>query len=648
MKKLLSLVLSLIVAISLVTGLAINVVATTEPDAGDGTTTPVTVSTDAPNVLIHSITASQRPVYSGNTFELSFTLVNEGVLDVSNSVVNFGFSQSSFVPAQNKAYVNSNSIPSNHILSKPTTSSGLLDEIDETHSISVTAVDSLSTGVHPLTITVDYEYQTADGTTKTGTATETAYIEVKNREDDEVEEEVLTSANLSIENVTASKSTVIAGEEFSLTFDMINEGTGTATNIKIAPTYSQTTFLPKTLNTVESVSDIKKDSTKEESITFKTDSKMATGYYPLELVYTYEDEQSGTTSGSGDNTTTTPMQSTGKYTTYIYISNPELDAEDEEDEEEEDEVNTTPRVILEGYTVDVENIMAGQAFNFAFTLKNTSQVLNVGNMKVSINSADGVFTAVEGSNSFFTQTLNMGVSEDYSIQLNTGSATETKSYPITITVEYEDEKGRAFSSTETINLLVTQPIRAKISNFYYPPESYGTYPIDLEFSYFNEGKSPFYNVKISVEGDFTSMDGEQYVGSLPASSYDDTRISVFPNGIGTMEGVLVLEFEDTTGTEQRLEEPFTINILEDVWIDPGPTPEPEFPFIDPMTGQEVIGFDEFGMYIYAEEGISFTTILLIAGGAGLVAIVVIIIVVVKIKKKKAKKAEDDDEDEDDI
>ena len=147
-----------------------------------------------------------------------------------------------------------------------------------------------------------------------------------------------------------------------------------------------------------------------------------------------------------------------------------------------------------------------------------------------------------------------------------------------------------------------------------------------------------------MEGDFSMERGDEYIGALGASSYDEYQGMIFASGTGEQNGILVLKFENSTGTEQRIEKPFSVNISEESFDQP--VDEPMFP--DDGMG-EIIDWDEDGNPIFAStdksDGLAWWVITLICVGGAAVITVVVIIIVKKAKKKKQQNLDDDDDDE---
>ncbi|MFA5658409.1 MAG: hypothetical protein WC900_03920 [Oscillospiraceae bacterium] len=567
MKKILSTGLALIMLVTLMLSQSIAVLA------------------ESASIFTVKFSTQLKEVKAGSTFDINFSVYSSAYLEEATASVNY--SAETFLPIDLNTVKNLGSIDSG---------SG------KNLSMRINTYSKMKTGYYPLTLIFygkDY-----DNVEYTGTYT--TYISVVNESADEQADPSVT-----IDKFSSPTSTVTAGNEFDLTFSMVNSGGQTAKDINVQiMNLSSDTFAPTQLETVEKVGDLASKKSATTTIRLKSSESLKTGSHPIEIGYTYINSEG--------------VAIEGKYTTYISINNPT------KPEDSDETTTSTPRIILENYSVDVDSIVAGKPFNFVFALKNTSTATSIGNMKVTIESADGIFTAVQGSSSFYTQTLGIGKVEQYAIDLLPKSGVEAKSYPIKILIDYEDSKGTAYSSSETINLQVTQPVRFEVSNFVFPTESYGSNPCFISFRYYNKSKTALSNFSISVEGDFTLEAGEEYIGSFAANSYDEYESMMYPSGMGTLNGVLVFKYEDAAGNEQRIEEPFTIEVFE------------EEPYI-PSEGDIIVDPDKPLDPGLEEEGgmAGWQIALIIAGGCAVVAVVVVIIV----KKKKKSKLDDDFDDE---
>ncbi len=146
-------------------------------------------------------------------------------------------------------------------------------------------------------------------------------------------------------------------------------------------------------------------------------------------------------------------------------------------------------------------------------------------------------------------------------------------------------------------------------------------------SYVKISKNPIYNLSIAVEGTgFTASEASSYIGNVQAGSGDYYEANLTADAPGTIDGKLILTYEDASGKQFSLERPFTTTVQE-MTYDPG-MDMPEEPVVEetglPLAGKIAIGV-----------------------GAGVVVIVVVV-VILKVRRKRRRKAVPDfDEDDDD-
>jgi hypothetical protein len=340
---------------------------------------------------------------------------------------------------------------------------------------------------------------------------------------------------------------------------------------------------------------------------------LSNGNYPLTVMIKYSDTGEG---GAFINSDSMEV--------YIYVNRPE------KVETEEKQDGSVPRVIIGNYSISVETVVAGGPFELAVTLLNTSVSKNVKNLKVTVTDKDGIFIPVAGVNSFYIPELPIGQTADIVITLMPKQDAETKSFPVSISLDYEDAKDVPYAVTESLSIPVYQPQRLEIMNVMFYEDGMGT--AMLSFQFINKGKSSLYNMNIRVEGPMTAMEGDYYVGTFAAGQSDYLEEVIIPQMYGEIEGYIVIEYEDTSGTMQELRSPITAFISEPFFPDPGEwtpiEPGPGWPGME--GGDESEGGGIQGWLLWA-----------VIGGAVLICGIAAIVVVKKIKRRKFEM--DDDE-----
>lgn len=349
------------------------------------------------------------------------------------------------------------------------------------------------------------------------------------------------------------------------------------------------------------------------------DTEVKTGNYPLTFTMSYKDSSGAVL--------------TSNETIYVQLTR-SADA---------DGKDSTPRIIVSKYSTDVEVIQAGQAFTLDFTLKNTSSKSVISNLKVVIDStvisgtgtgananSGAVFFPAEGSNSFYIASIASGGEKSETIKLMAKQDVEPGVYPVLLKLDYEDEEGKALTSTEQISFSVTQEQRLDVQALTIPTESMMGSPIPINFQYINKGKATISNLSVTVEGDFSLEGGSQYIGNLTAGYNDYFDNIVTATKEGALKGEIVLKYEDSTGGEVEKRTPFEVNVSAGGMG-------------DDIGGGMIPGMGG-GIEPMPETKSSLTTILWIGIPALVVVVGVLAFIIIKKKRKAKRELVEDEED----
>lgn len=304
-----------------------------------------------------------------------------------------------------------------------------------------------------------------------------------------------------------------------------------------------------------------------------------------------------------------------------------------------------PRIIVAKYSIDTDQIKAGQSFTLDFTLENTSGDKSLSNIKVVVDSESGktsgtqtaptsaVFFPAEGSNSFFIEKLGTKQQVSRSIKLMASQDVEPGVYPVILRLEYDSDSMAGITSEENISFPVNQEQRLDITGFTPPTDGMVGQFIPVNFQYINKGKATIYNFSVNIEGDFTLDGGDVYVGNLAAGFNDYFDSSISPVKEGVCKGAIVLKYEDSQGKQLEKKIDLSVNAMamdmggnfkDDSGMIGGVMPTPDGMMIDPKTGE----------LVPVKKGPSVVMIVVIA--AIVLAIAAVVFIVIK-KKRKAKK-----------
>ena len=236
---------------------------------------------------------------------------------------------------------------------------------------------------------------------------------------------------------------------------------------------------------------------------------------------------------------------------------------------------SVPRVIVTGFDTDPGTVKAGSNFKLVIHLKNTSKKTAVTNMLFDLQApASGTdeaaeapaFLPVSGSSSIYLDKIPANGTKDISIDLNSRADLIQKPYSITMTMKYEDGNAKQFEGESSLAIPVTQEARFEFSEIQIMPDTVAVYEeANITCNLYNLGRVKMYNVKAKFEGD--AIEGEeQFIGNLEsgATGTIDGIVTAVAESYDESNCKLVLTYEDDSGKEYSVEQPFTMTITSEM------------------------------------------------------------------------------------
>ena len=213
------------------------------------------------------------------------------------------------------------------------------------------------------------------------------------------------------------------------------------------------------------------------------------------------------------------------------------------------------------------SVQAGQTFEVSFVLRNTSTKTRVSNMKVTVASPDAAFLPTAGTSSLFIPGIRPGNYASRTMTFRALPSLEAKPYAMTISIEYEDSKANAYTSTENVAIEVTQELRASASSPQLLPEMLMVgQQGSLTFNIQNQGRSKLFNAKATIPEGQPITAPEVFVGTIEpgASGAVDMMVTAEAEAAGPVE--ILVTYEDDEGTEK--------SFTQDVQVMAAPMPDP--------------------------------------------------------------------------
>jgi hypothetical protein len=337
---------------------------------------------------------------------------------------------------------------------------------------------------------------------------------------------------LSFENIQSPQGAISSNVDFTIGFDLANKGAGKARNIKVTLA-SDKEVVTRTLSTVV-LDSLDKSASKRLSFTLFATDDAVTKNYPVAISLEYEDAYGA------------------KYTATQYVGV----------FVENGAGKSVPRIIVDKYGFDPVDIGAGEDFKLKLSFLNTSGATVVSNIKATLTSEDGVLTPSNSGNTFYIEAIGSKKSVEKELMLHVKPDAEAKSYVLSVNFDYEDEKGTAITSKETISVPVTQNPRLLTGDLSVPTDTFTGQPVQIYIDFYNMGKSILYNLMVKAEGDFEGQNLSYYVGNFEPGRSDSFDTSIIPKAPGTLKGNVVFSFEDAGGKVSEIKKEFSVNVTE--------------------------------------------------------------------------------------
>ncbi len=285
-----------------------------------------------------------------------------------------------------------------------------------------------------------------------------------------------------------------------------------------------------------------------------------------------------------------------------------------------------PKILVKDFSFGGNSVEAGKEFTLQLTLFTTSGNANLQDVMVGLNFGElkGVSLA-SGSMNTYVGEMAPNSTKTISYKIITDATIEPGA--ISINVNLTSKNGEA--ATSPISIPVTQPERFDITNMEAPETIMMGEEGYLSVTFVNKGKSAINNLSAEIQGENLANPGQsQFLGNIAAGTENSVDFSVMAAAEGTINGKVILSYEDAKGEVKTLEKEFSCTVE--------PMPEMDFDPMDPGMMDPTMTDTAPGMPIW---GWALIVV-------GVVAVVVVVVVVVKKKQKAKKLAQLEDEDED--
>ncbi len=361
------------------------------------------------------------------------------------------------------------------------------------------------------------------------------------------------------------------GEKKVLTLDITNVGDAPALNMKVTPVVSNdvaafpfkitnafweesivNTVDPSTLTGDLTTSDLGDAASGQNkglvSFEFDVRKDAPSGYYPLRLTVEYQENG---------------LPVTVEALLYVKVVNPTLagSTNTEPATAPTKKPESTPRLMVSGFTTLPEKVMAGEPFTLELTLTNTSEEVSVSNMRVAVTSDDeGVFLPVSGASTVFIREIAPGSSETISMEMNSKADLTPQNYGLSVTVDYEGKDAAQYSVKDSISIPVHQTVKLTLSDITLVPEAVTVgESANLMVNLYNMGRAKLSNVLVKIESDGAISGEDYFAGNMEPGSTSTMDVMITPQRSGTLSCRLIVSYEDEMGQSYSEEKSFELS-----------------------------------------------------------------------------------------
>ncbi|MBQ9935253.1 MAG: hypothetical protein IJO70_05325 [Lachnospiraceae bacterium] len=278
---------------------------------------------------------------------------------------------------------------------------------------------------------------------------------------------------------------------------------------------------------------------------------------------------------------------------------------------------TTPRLIISGYTTDKDEIKSGDTFEMTISIQNVSKKSDISNIKVTLSTANNEIVPASGSNTMYIEKIAKEEIYELKVTMEAGADLASKPYVMDVKFSYEDRYGTPIEDATTLVIPVIQNQRVSVGSLDVQSQAIMVGDeTDVSFTVNNQGRGEIFNVNAKIVGEGIEAT-EAFVGNVASGGMGYVDITVTATDYETATGTVqaIITFEDSVGNESQITQDIALEVFE---------------YVEPVE-------DFSDVTVTPEAPSHISPVVIIA------VVVLVIVLVVVIKKRKQKKEEEQDE-----
>ncbi len=278
---------------------------------------------------------------------------------------------------------------------------------------------------------------------------------------------------------------------------------------------------------------------------------------------------------------------------------------------------TTPRLIITGFTTDKDEVKSGDTFEMTVSIQNVSKKSDISNIKLTFSTANNEIVPASGSSTMYIEKIAKEEIYELKVTMKAGADLSSKPYVMDVKFSYEDRYGSPIEDATTLVIPVVQNQRVSIGSLDVQSQAIMEGDeTDVSFTVNNQGRGEIFNVNAKIVGDGIEAT-EAFVGNVASggTGYVDITVTAIDYTAATGTVQAVVTFEDSVGNESQITQDIALEVLA---------------YEEPV--------EDIGAMDIVEEPAGINPVVI-----AVLTVVVIILVAVVIKKRKQKKEEEQDE-----
>ncbi len=231
----------------------------------------------------------------------------------------------------------------------------------------------------------------------------------------------------------------------------------------------------------------------------------------------------------------------------------------------------TPKIMIESYSFEKENPVAGEKNTLILNLKNTSDDYAIRNLSIVFNASQNKeskekreITTYGSSDTFYIEKIYLEENEELKIPIYISPNIASGVHEIPIKFSYQDVNGTEYEQIHTISVPVSVTKKLDISEITVPDKVPEGEEFNVQLRLFNESKSTIENVKLKLVSEGKSYENDIRIGKIEQGETEYVDFKLSSDKVGELKGKVNIVFEDEWKKTHEQTKEFKLNIVEKV------------------------------------------------------------------------------------